>query len=82
MKCIVVDDEPLAREGIISLSREIPYIEILGEFSNAVSALDFIKNNEVDLVFLDIQMPKVSGLEFAEQIPEQTLVIFTTAYSQ
>ncbi|WP_333577634.1 LytR/AlgR family response regulator transcription factor [Sphingobacterium sp.] len=82
MKCIVVDDEPLAREGIISLSREIPHIDILGEFSNAVSALDFIKNNEVDLVFLDIQMPKVSGLEFAEQIPEQTLVIFTTAYSQ
>lgn len=82
MKCIVVDDEPLARDEMQSLIQEFSQMEVLGEFSNAVTALDFIKMNQVDLVFLDIEMPTVSGLEFAEQIPKNTLIIFTTAYPQ
>jgi DNA-binding LytR/AlgR family response regulator len=82
MTCIIVDDEPLARAEMRSLIGEVSKIEILGEFSNAPSALDFIKANEVDLIFLDIEMPLVTGLEFAAVLPQQTLVIFTTAYSQ
>ncbi|MBB2147559.1 LytR/AlgR family response regulator transcription factor [Pedobacter gandavensis] len=82
MNCIIVDDEPLAREELQSLIKELSPLEVLASFSNALSALDFLKTNEVDLIFLDIEMPKLSGLEFAAQTSEQTLIIFTTAYAQ
>ncbi|WP_407481695.1 LytR/AlgR family response regulator transcription factor [Elizabethkingia meningoseptica] len=82
MNCIIVDDEPLAREEMRSLIREVSSVEILGEFSNAYTAGDFLNRNKVDLVFLDIQMPKITGLEFAENIAKDTLVVFTTAYPQ
>ncbi|HEY0611354.1 MAG TPA: LytTR family DNA-binding domain-containing protein [Chitinophaga sp.] len=82
MNCLIVDDEPLARQGMRSLIEEISNLEILGQFSNAPAALEFIKSNHVDLIFLDIQMPRVTGLEFAEQVSESTLVIFTTAYAK
>ena len=82
MNCIIVDDEPLARAEMRSLIDETAKAEILGEFSNAPSALDFLKTNEVDLIFLDIEMPMVTGLEFAEMLPKKSLIIFTTAYSQ
>lgn len=82
MNCIIVDDEPLAREELQILIKESSQLEVIGVFSNALSASDFLKANEVDLIFLDIEMPKVSGLEFAAQVSNQTLIIFTTAYSQ
>lgn len=82
MNCIIVDDEPLARAEMCSLITEISEIEIIGDFSNAPAALDFLKTNKVDLIFLDIEMPSVNGLEFAKMIPKNCLVIFTTAYSQ
>ncbi|AYB32681.1 LytR/AlgR family response regulator transcription factor [Chryseolinea soli] len=82
MTCIIVDDEPLAREEMHALIKEVSQLDVLGKFSNALAALDFLKTTDVDLIFLDIEMPMVSGLEFAERIPKQTLVIFTTAYPQ
>lgn len=82
MTCIIVDDEPLAREEMQSLIQEVSEVKILGCFSNAVAALEFIAVNTVDLIFLDIQMPRVTGLEFAEKIPKNILIIFTTAYPQ
>jgi len=82
MNCIIVDDEPLARSEMRSLISEISGIDILGEFSSAPSALEFFKDNEVDIIFLDIEMPMVTGLEFAEMLPKKSLIIFTTAYSQ
>ena len=82
MNCIIVDDEPLAREELQTMVRELSELEVSGVFSNALSVLDFLKTNTVDLIFLDIEMPKLSGLDFAAQISGQTLVIFTTAYAQ
>ncbi|MBK1897058.1 LytR/AlgR family response regulator transcription factor [Chryseobacterium paridis] len=82
MNCIIIDDEPLARAEMHSLIHEVSKMEILGEFSNAPSALDFLKDNSVDLIFLDIEMPLMNGLEFVEMLPKHTLIIFTTAYSQ
>lgn len=82
MTCIIVDDEPLAREGLQALIEEVSDLEIVGKFSSAFLASDFLARNEVDLIFLDIQMPKITGLEFAAQISKQTLIIFTTAYEQ
>lgn len=82
MNCIIVDDEPLARAEMRSLINETSKMDILAEFSNAPSALEFLKENDVDLIFLDIEMPMVTGLEFAEMLPKRSLIIFTTAYSQ
>lgn len=82
MKCIIVDDEPIARKGIQKLVAQIPELEILGDFNSAESASLFIMGNPIDLVFLDINMPGINGIEFAKNIPKQTLIIFTTAYSE
>ncbi|HBX44924.1 MAG TPA: DNA-binding response regulator, partial [Porphyromonadaceae bacterium] len=82
MKCIIVDDEPIARIGIKKSLIGIPQLELTGEFNSAESASLFMENHAVDLVFLDIQMSGVNGLEFARSIPRQTLVIFTTAFSE
>lgn len=82
MNCIIIDDEPLARSEMRSLIDEISEIETIGDFSNASTALEFLKTNDVDLIFLDIEMPMITGLEFAENLPKQSLIIFTTAYSQ
>lgn len=82
MKCIIVDDEPIAREGIKLLIEEIPQLELLKSFNNAEDASVFINKEPVDLIFLDINMPGINGIEFAHNIPKQTLIIFTTAYSQ
>jgi DNA-binding LytR/AlgR family response regulator len=82
MNCIIVDDEPLARQEMQALIKDVSDLEIDGQFSNAAIAMDFLKENKVDVVFLDIEMPMTTGLEFAAHIPGQTLVIFTTAYPQ
>ena len=70
MNCIIVDDEPLARQAVKSLVSGTKDLNLVGSFNNATSAADFMKDNIVDLVFLDIQMPGVTGLEFARQIPK------------
>lgn len=82
MNCIIIDDEPLAREAIEILLKETPQLFLLGAFNNVQSAFGFIQANTVDLVFLDIQMPGTTGLEFAKIISPHMLVIFTTAYSE
>ena len=82
MNCIIVDDEPLAREAIELLTGENMRLKLTGTFNNALSASRFMEDNPVDLVFLDIQMPGITGIEFARAIPRRTLVIFTTAYTE
>lgn len=82
MNCIIIDDEPLARAEMDALIKEVSDIEILGSFSNAPAAIEFMRSNQVDLIFLDIEMPMVTGLEFATQLQGSTMVIFTTAYPQ
>jgi DNA-binding LytR/AlgR family response regulator len=82
MNCIIVDDEPLAREGIRLLVDKTKELTLLDSFSNANAAGLFLAENEVGLVFLDIQMPGTNGIEFARQIPSGTMVIFTTAYAE
>lgn len=82
MNCIIIDDEPLAREAIEMLINEGGLLTLSGSFSSATSAAKFINQYPVDLIFLDIRMPKINGLEFARTIPKSTLVIFTTAYAE
>lgn len=82
MKCIIVDDEPIARKGIKKIVDQISELELLDSFNSAEAASMFMMGNQVDLVFLDIQMPGINGIEFARNIPKNTLIIFTTAYSE
>lgn len=82
MNCIIIDDEPLAREAIEMLIDQTGDLELIGLFNSAGKAADFMGNHTVDLIFLDIQMPGINGIEFARSIPKETFVIFTTAYSE
>ena len=82
MNCIIVDDEPLGRKAIQLLIQDTPMLSLCGSFGDAVSAGKFMQASPVDLVFLDIKMPGVNGLEFARMIPSDTLVIFVTAYAE
>jgi len=82
LKCIIVDDEPIAREGMENLISKVPDLKLDGMFESAEAASTYLKDNSVDLVFLDIEMPEINGIEFARTIPDKTLVIFTTAYSE
>ena len=82
MTCIIVDDEPLARQGMEMNISNVSSLELLGSFSNALAANDFIRKQRVDLMFLDINMPELSGLDFLKSLRDAPLVIFTTAYPQ
>lgn len=82
MNCIIVDDEPLAREGIRLLVDKTKELVLLNSFSNANAAGKFLEENAVGLVFLDIRMPGINGIDFARTISPKTLVIFTTAYTE
>ncbi|WP_316739209.1 LytTR family DNA-binding domain-containing protein [Pedobacter aquatilis] len=82
MTCIVVDDEPLAREAMKQLIADIPSLRFEAEFSHAEAAGNYLKANKIDLIFLDIQMPGADGLSFAKSISGETQIIFTTAFSQ
>ncbi|WP_300601852.1 LytTR family DNA-binding domain-containing protein [Niabella sp.] len=81
MNCIIIDDEPLAREGVQLLIAGIPELRLTGSFNNAASALRFLQQFPADLVFLDIEMPGMNGLELASALSGKTLVIFITAHT-
>ena len=82
LNCIIIDDEPLAAELLASYAKKIPYIKLMGVYNSAVNAIKVIHENHIDVIFLDIQMPELSGLEFASVLPKETRIIFTTAFNQ
>ena len=81
-KCIIVDDELNARNVVKNYIKDVPSLDLLGEFRNAVDALDYVANNQVDLIFLDIEMPKISGINFAKIVDDKCDIIFTTAHRE
>ncbi|WP_319590887.1 LytTR family DNA-binding domain-containing protein [uncultured Draconibacterium sp.] len=82
IRCIIVDDEPMAREILENHLRKIETVEIVASCKNAIEAFNVISSQPVDLVFLDINMPEISGLSFAKSINNSVKVIFTTAYRE
>lgn len=82
LNCIIIDDEPLAAELLASYAGKTLFLNLIGVFNSAVDGIKVIRENRVDLIFLDIQMPELSGLEFAKILPKETKIIFTTAFSQ
>jgi DNA-binding LytR/AlgR family response regulator len=82
LKAIAIDDEPMALEVIKAHAKKVTFLDLQETFVSAMEALDFLKKNPCDLVFLDINMPDITGLDFSQLLPKNTSVIFTTAYSQ
>lgn len=82
INCLIIDDEPLARKGLKEYISDVEFLELRGEFENPLKAMDTIVNEKIDLIFLDIQMPKITGLEFLKTLSSAPLVIFTTAFPQ
>ncbi len=87
LKCIAVDDEPLALEMVSGFIRQTSFLSLQGQFENAIEALNYINKHEIDLIFLDIQMPDLSGMELARVLEgnkkgRKPRIIFTTAYNQ
>ncbi len=82
LRAVAIDDEPIALEVIKNFSEKIIFLDLLGCFTDAFEAMDFLQRNDIDLIFLDIKMPDISGLDFLKSISNPPLIIFTTAYSE
>lgn len=80
--CSIIDDEPLAASLLESYVKKTPYLTLKGTYNSAITAMRDLRDNPVQLLFLDIQMPELSGVEFAKILPKETRVIFTTAFNQ
>lgn len=82
LRCIIIDDEPSSQNVLKKFIQKIPFLSLQNVCNNAMEAIDFLENNEVDLLFLDINMPHLSGLSFYKSLQNKPLVIFTTAYAE
>lgn len=82
ISCAIIDDEPLAAGLLESYARKTPYLQLVGTYNSAILAMKDLRDNPVQLLFLDIQMPELGGVEFAKILPKDTRVIFTTAFPQ
>lgn len=82
LNCLIVDDEPVARKGLEEYVGEVDFLQLAGKCENAVKAATFLNEGNIDLIFLDIHMPKLSGIEFLKALTNPPMVIFTTAYSE
>ena len=82
MTCAIIDDEPLAASLLESYAMKTPFLEVKGKYNSALNAMNSLHNVPVQVLFLDIQMPELSGMEFSKMLPPETKVIFTTAFEQ
>lgn len=82
LKCAIVDDEPLALNLLESYVQKTSFLELVGKYSSAVMAMKELPDKKIDLLFLDIQMPELNGLEFSKMVPANTRIVFTTAFGQ
>ncbi|SHH17478.1 two component transcriptional regulator, LytTR family [Chryseolinea serpens] len=82
LSCIIVDDEPVARKILQEFTEQVPFLDLLGKFESAMKAEEFLKSHQPDIIFLDIEMPKVSGLQMLKRVNIESMVILTTAFPQ
>lgn len=82
IKCIIVEDEPLAIKVLVDYVSQVPFLELKGAFKDAILATEFLRDNVVDLIFLDIHLPKLKGMAFLKTLTDPPAVIITTAYHQ
>ncbi len=81
IKCIIVDDEPLARDVLTGFTAKVPFLETVAVCASGYEALEVLKKEKVDLIFLDIQMPDITGMQLYNALSDKPMVVFTTAYS-
>lgn len=82
INCIIIDDEPLARKGLREYISDVDFLHLVGEYDNPLKATEKVSGGDVQLLFLDIQMPKITGLDFMKTLQKPVPVIFTTAFPQ
>lgn len=82
LNCTIIDDDPLAAQLLVSYVKNIPFLSLAGSYNSALTAMADLRKQPADLLFLDIQMPELSGLELAKLIPIQTRIVFTTAFKE
>lgn len=82
LTCIIIDDEPIARKGLKEYIQDVEFLNLVGEFEHPLKAMDLLMREKIDLILLDIQMPKITGPDFLGTLSVQPMVIFTTAYPQ
>jgi DNA-binding LytR/AlgR family response regulator len=82
INCIAIDDEPVALDIICDYINKIPHLKLLGTYRNALLAIEYLQNNLVDIVFLDINMPEINGIDFLKSLQVKPMIIFTTAYPE
>ena len=82
MKAIAIDDEPIALEVVKSHASKVPFLELKAAFTDAFEALEYLQKESIDLIFLDIKMPDISGIDFFNSLNKKPLLIFTTAYTE
>ena len=82
MNAIALDDEPLALEVVRSHASKVPFLKLKAEFTDAFQAMEYLQKERVDLIFLDIKMPDISGIDFLNSLNKKPMVIFTTAYTE
>ncbi len=80
LNCVIVDDEPLAREVLAGYIEKLTHVKLAGSFNNAFDAREFLKANTVDALFLDIEMPEMNGIDFLRSLPHSPITVFTTAF--
>ena len=82
LTCLIIEDEPLARNLMKDYVQKVPYLTLVEAFSNPISALEVLKSRHIDILFLDIQMPEITGISLLKTLQQKPFVILTTAYSQ
>lgn len=82
MIAIAIDDEPIALDIVAAHASKVPFVELIASFTNAFEAITYLQQNKVDLIFLDIKMPDINGIDFLKALSKPPMVIFTTAYSE
>lgn len=82
LKCIIIDDEPIARKVLQEFIEEIDYLELTGQAENPLKAMSLLNNNDIDIIFLDINMPKINGIDFLKNSKINANIIMTTAYAE
>ena len=82
LKCIIIDDEPIARKVLQEFIEEIDYLELTGQAENPLKAMSLLNSNDIDIIFLDINMPKINGIDFLKNSKINANIIITTAYTE
>ena len=80
LRCIVIDDEPIGRELIVDFVKTIPFLELQASYEDPIDALAYLQSNEVDIVFSDIEMPKINGIDLIRTLTKPPSIIFITAH--